>query len=223
MLLPGEGALAGALQTLLPQPQQRAEEPLSRRCPDGCPGAALPAAAGPAASPGQPPTPRAPSAAAPVPGRAQSRQQAAARRSRESRVPSMLGRSALAPAAAPGRRRGGPAAGAGREARGAAPAPGGAGRGVQLRPPHGRPGTAHLRPGTAHLRAGQRTLGPVSIRSRHPRFGSHRRRHHQLVPGTPGLGRTPLVQSDTGLGILRAGTPGSDKTPPVPSFSSENP
>lgn len=42
-----------------------------------------------------------------VPGRAQSRQQAAARRSRARRVPSMLGRSALPPPAAPGRDWGG--------------------------------------------------------------------------------------------------------------------
>lgn len=48
--------------------------------------------------------------APPVPGRAQSRQQAA-RRSRAPRVPSMLGRAALPPPAAPGRERGGSGAG----------------------------------------------------------------------------------------------------------------
>lgn len=144
-----------ALQTLLPQPHQRAEEPESRRCPDGCPGAALPAAARPAGSPRSAPPPRHPSAAAPVPGRAQSRQQAAARRSRARRVPSMLGRSALAPPAAPGRRRGGPAAGAGRAARGPARAP-------------GERGGGSCRPRIPHPHVGQRALGLVPIRSPAP-------------------------------------------------------
>lgn len=206
----GEPWTGGALQTLLPQPHQRAEEPVCRRCPDGCPGAVHPAAPRPAGSPGHPPPPRHPSATAPVPGRAQSRQQAAARWSRARRVPSMLGRSALAPPAAPGRRRGGPAAGAGRAARGPAPAPEERGGGGCW--PHTAGPVPHMSVSDSALSV-QSRLGP-----RHPRFGSHCPQHHQLVPGTLGSGRTPLVQSNTGLGTIRAVTSGSDRTPPVLSF-----
>lgn len=185
---------------------------MSRRCLDGCPAAALPTAARPAASLGQPPRPGTPR---------RHPRYLAGRRAGSRRRRGGAGRAASPPCWADPRwlcrrHRGGAWAGR-RPGRGGRhvvqPRPRRSGEGGPAAGPHSAGPLPHISVSDSTFSV-QSSFGPG-----HPRFGSHRRRHGRLAPGTLGSGRTSLVQSDTGLGILRAGTPASDRTPPVPVFS----
>lgn len=215
-LLPGGGALVGGLS-----------RPFSRSPTNGqrnpCPGAAstavLPLRFPPRRDRRHPSvSPPAPAPLVGIPGTWQGAEQAAGGGEVEQGAPRPLHAGPI---------RAGSAGGTG-AVPGRAGGRGGAGRGgrhvVQPRPRRSGEGGPAAGPHSAgplpHISVSDSTFSvQSSFGPGHPRFGSHRRRHGRLAPGTLGSGRTSLVQSDTGLGILRAGTPASDRTPPVPVFS----